>query len=309
MTNPSLPVAVQEEIADSLRRAVGSGLYSFEDDHWLTLARQLKANSQVSQSDANRGLATSLDSYYQTKMGLLRGLPGAAGVGAGGMVIAVEGAVLQEYEGRFVELTRLWRKDGGSVSVLFCEGATAVVELDDLGLMLYDGGVWQQVAPNDHARYERLSRYSPHPAPMPLPILEVGSSAGGQGDWQAVFMLRPDYGWAVGDGGSTACYSGLSWKLVASPTEYDLEGVWVLPDGTAWACGRAGTLLHHNGAEWLPVKSPSKDELWDIYMVNEEGGFASSGSNLLHFDKGRWRAGLPRQKGQQSSGQYGKELA
>lgn len=59
--------------------------------------------------------------------------------------------------------------------------------------------------------------------------------------------------WAVGDGGKSLYWNGVTWTSVATGTARNLKSVWGAATDNVWAVGEFGTAIQWDGATWTTV--------------------------------------------------------
>jgi hypothetical protein len=112
-----------------------------------------------------------------------------------------------------------------------------------------------------------------------------------------------DDGWAVGAKGAIARYHAGAWRLVSSPTTFDLNSVQMLSPNDGWAVGEVGEMLHYDGIRWsiFTPTAPTFSDLGDLQMASDTEGWAITPSiigltELWHYQHGVWaKANLPTQ--------------
>lgn len=128
-------------------------------------------------------------------------------------------------------------------------------------------------------------------------------------DLQAVSMLSPTEGWAVGvrtslDQSSTAAlmhYANGKWTLVESGVHGILTSIAMLSSTDGWAVGNAlgggphtsvGILLHYDGTTWKQFENPTPlGDLDQLQMVSSTEGWAISNlEQIVHYDGHSWTA-------------------
>ena len=87
-------------------------------------------------------------------------------------------------------------------------------------------------------------------------------------------MLSASQGWAVGDGGTILRFDGSAWSRVASPTSAGLNDVAAVSADAAWAVGGQGSILHWDGTTWSAVPSPTSETLYALCMLSPSEGWA-----------------------------------
>ena len=118
----------------------------------------------------------------------------------------------------------------------------------------------------------------------------------------AVDMVSPADGWAVGEGGMIIHWNGIQWRQVASPITASLKSVAMVSASDGWAVGAdshdQGVILRWNGAVWQKYQSPTPVGLTSISMVSANDGWATGYgndpvyarmvNNLLRWDGVDW---------------------
>lgn len=117
----------------------------------------------------------------------------------------------------------------------------------------------------------------------------------------AVTMLSPDDGWAVGgyveSAGGGNCYDhnvilhwdGWTWAAIPHPGDSPLYGVGFASATDGWAAGAGGTLLHWDGATWLAAASPATYDLYDVQFLDPADGWAAGEyEGPFHWDGSGW---------------------
>ncbi|WP_281291376.1 hypothetical protein, partial [Myxococcus llanfairpwllgwyngyllgogerychwyrndrobwllllantysiliogogogochensis] len=106
-----------------------------------------------------------------------------------------------------------------------------------------------------------------------------------------VWMLTPEYAWAVGAEGTFENYNGADWVSVAVVPAHTLRGVWGADPDSVWAVGDQGLIVHYDGtvllADTTSAQGAALKDVWgaannDVWAVGDNGV-------LLHFDGTRWQ--------------------
>ncbi|QDE90945.1 hypothetical protein BHS06_19330 [Myxococcus xanthus] len=106
-----------------------------------------------------------------------------------------------------------------------------------------------------------------------------------------VWMLTPEYAWAVGAGGTFENYNGVDWLPIAMEPGHTLRGVWGADADNVWAVGDQGLIVHYEGivfrVDTTSAQGAALKDVWgsandDVWAVGDDGV-------LLHFDGTRWQ--------------------
>jgi len=97
--------------------------------------------------------------------------------------------------------------------------------------------------------------------------------------WRSVSGVSGDL-WAVGSGGSTAHFDGVSWSTIDSGVTASLLGVWRQSASDVWAVGSANTVIRWNGSAWSSYPQP------DAGQYARLAGVWASGANEVYVAGG-----------------------
>lgn len=108
----------------------------------------------------------------------------------------------------------------------------------------------------------------------------------------AIQMVSPSSGWAVGDGGAIFHWNGAKWSAVDSPTGANLDGVAFSSPGDGWATGRDGVIIRYSLGQWWDYSSlaPSPRAM-AVGPDGEDGWMLGSwnrGDIVLRWDGKDW---------------------
>ena len=106
----------------------------------------------------------------------------------------------------------------------------------------------------------------------------------------AVSMVSPTDGWAVGSGGDIVHFDGTSWTNYTSPTTTNLWSLDMVDANEGWAGGTLGLMLHYQNGTWTQVTpNPGSTTIEAIQMLNANEGWAVGyGGQILHYTGGTW---------------------
>ena len=102
------------------------------------------------------------------------------------------------------------------------------------------------------------------------------------GKLRSIFVSRTGYGeqfryglaWAVGDGGAIVRSTnyGLSWRIVQSPTTYNLNSVQFIDSDNGWAVGDHGTIImtSDGGQTWSIQRTSTTANLYGAYFYKQQ---------------------------------------
>lgn len=143
-----------------------------------------------------------------------------------------------------------------------------------------------QVAPQPITRYKTI---------QPTGSLKQANPPLGPVDFNAVYMVDDDIGWAVGDGGVILKTEdgGRTWSQQSSGTTEDLLGVDSFDGVIAYAVGEANTILRteDGGRTWYDPRRYAAYSSWivlqDVHLLSEDtaivvGGTSRSPSTYLY---------------------------
>lgn len=105
-------------------------------------------------------------------------------------------------------------------------------------------------------------------------------------------MLSASDGWAVGDEGSIARWTGSVLVPVGSPVNTDLQAVSMLNASEGWIVGENGRMLRYDGQMWNiynQLNNPITENLRDIVMLSSDRGYIVGDNGLiLEWDGQEW---------------------
>lgn len=108
----------------------------------------------------------------------------------------------------------------------------------------------------------------------------------------AIDMVSPTEGFAVGERGDIYRYRGFSWTPVRSPTAQRLVDIDLVSAELGWAVGDRGTILRWDGRSWEPTEVPSQVRVFQISSVAApspaEAWATSLGGEILRFEGDAW---------------------
>jgi hypothetical protein len=103
----------------------------------------------------------------------------------------------------------------------------------------------------------------------------------------AIQMLSPMDGFAVGEMGTILRWNGHTWSNFTSPTTKDLYSLDFLSTTDGWAVGAQGTMLHWDGTSWNNYSSPNNLALLSVDLLDPWFGVAV-GQTILHWNGTDW---------------------
>jgi photosystem II stability/assembly factor-like uncharacterized protein len=87
-----------------------------------------------------------------------------------------------------------------------------------------------------------------------------------------------------------------SWTATSIPATYRLQAIAMVSPTDGWAVGNQGLILHYDGRSWSTVKSPTNETLLSIKMLSATDGWASGENSsprdpalILHYDGHMWQ--------------------
>lgn len=102
----------------------------------------------------------------------------------------------------------------------------------------------------------------------------------------AVYFINQTTGIAVGKTGTIirTTDEGLTWSLIPSPLQSNLEGVWFVDDLVGVAVGASGTVLRteDGGLTWNSISIGTTDQLNAIYFINATTGYVVGNNGLIY---------------------------
>jgi hypothetical protein len=104
----------------------------------------------------------------------------------------------------------------------------------------------------------------------------------------AITMVTPSDGWAVGNSGLILHWNGITWAPVSSPTAANLTAVEIVSPNDGWALGSGGVLLRWNGSTWQSFTNPTPVSLGAIDMLSSSDGWGISAAKIYHWDGNAW---------------------
>ncbi len=105
----------------------------------------------------------------------------------------------------------------------------------------------------------------------------------------ALDLVTPLDGWAVGAAGMILHWNGTSWSKMTSPTSSTINSVDLLDSSIGWAVGENGLIIRFNGNTWENVISPSPANLNKVSILAEDNAWAvGDGGVMLHWDGNQW---------------------
>ncbi|HEY7355111.1 MAG TPA: hypothetical protein VH590_01560, partial [Ktedonobacterales bacterium] len=117
---------------------------------------------------------------------------------------------------------------------------------------------------------------------------------------EAIQMISPDEGWAVGDNVTILHYAQGHWSLVqprlTNPANSRNDRLMSLSMASAkegWAVGDLGITLHYTGGRWVEENQISVPNLYAVSMVSAKDGWAGglgfgARAALFHYQSGVW---------------------
>ena len=117
-------------------------------------------------------------------------------------------------------------------------------------------------------------------------------------NFQDVYFVDENTGWAVGDMGLIVCTSngGAAWTAQDSRTETFLRSVYFVDGKNGWVTGDDGLIVHteDGGNTWLPQESNTGSSLYSIHFTDKNNGAAAGSGVILHTTDGgsNWRSQL-----------------
>ena len=94
---------------------------------------------------------------------------------------------------------------------------------------------------------------------------------------------------AVGDGGATFRFDGVSFAQTPRVSFENLRSVWIASPDTMLVVGEEGALLLGNGTTWFLQPQPTRASLSSIWGTSMRDVFAvGTGGIILHFDGASW---------------------
>jgi len=96
--------------------------------------------------------------------------------------------------------------------------------------------------------------------------------------------------WAVGARGVILRYDGLTWRRTGNGlTTLDLNAVALLSPGEGWAVGQAGAALRLVDGQWYVTYLPTGRDLWSIAYGTDGVAFAvGAGGVIYRWDGSTW---------------------
>ncbi|MBN1440912.1 MAG: hypothetical protein JW929_16005 [Anaerolineales bacterium] len=110
----------------------------------------------------------------------------------------------------------------------------------------------------------------------------------------AIQILTPTEGWAVGDGGVILHWDGSAWRAVESPTDKDLDGLVFTSITSGWASSRDGVILRYALGEWWTYSAMAPSPRRMVMDPDGEDGWIlgswNRGDIVLRWDGEDWVA-------------------
>jgi hypothetical protein len=111
--------------------------------------------------------------------------------------------------------------------------------------------------------------------------------ANNAGPIKDVDMLSSNQAWAVGSQ-AVLYWNGTAWSQQSVPGNF-LDAISMVSPTDGWAVGSGGDIMHFDGTSWTNYTTPTTSNLWSIDMVNANEGWAGGISGLmLHYQNGTW---------------------
>ncbi len=106
----------------------------------------------------------------------------------------------------------------------------------------------------------------------------------------AIDLLAPDDGWAVGQQGVILRWDGRAWSQVDSPVTVTLNDIDMVSPTDGWAVGDyPGVILRWDGVQWSQVDvSPLYSDLYGIDMLSSTDGWVVGSEQMMHWDGQAW---------------------
>ncbi len=106
----------------------------------------------------------------------------------------------------------------------------------------------------------------------------------------ALSMVSPTDGWAVGSSGKIVHFDGTSWTNYTSPTTTNLWSLDMVNADEGWAGGTLGLMLHYQSGTWSQVApNPGTTTIEAIQMLDANEGWAVGyNGEILHYTGGTW---------------------
>jgi hypothetical protein len=108
----------------------------------------------------------------------------------------------------------------------------------------------------------------------------------------AIQMISPSAGWAVGDNGLILHWDGSEWRAVESPTDKDLDGLEFTSSESGWAYSSDGVILRYALGEWWTYSSLAPNPRRMALEPDGEDGWMlgswQKGDIVLRWDGKDW---------------------
>jgi photosystem II stability/assembly factor-like uncharacterized protein len=102
-----------------------------------------------------------------------------------------------------------------------------------------------------------------------------------------VVTLSGGIAWAVGSINVSYKFNGTNWVYVPGLSR-TMFGIDCLSENQCWAVGDGGETFYWGGISWSPTGAPSSTKLYDVKMLSPTNGWAAGDQGIFHWDGFGW---------------------